>query len=127
MSQHPKFQFLTPHSREWRILRREESQRRRKIKDYDGGERLVPGKLPDPDLDRCLHNVTTLLTEREWKAFMKSKPTNVTKSTWLRAMVCESLERRRVKTAPTMPFLVALPALESAVCRAARSAADQAA
>jgi hypothetical protein len=106
---HPKFKFLTPHSPQWRVLRREEAQRRRKIRDCDGNLRLAPGKLPDPDLDRCLHNATTLLTDREWKAFEKSKPKHVTRSTWLRVMVCEYLEKRRVKTAPTMPFQVALP------------------
>ncbi|MEI9893189.1 MAG: hypothetical protein WDN28_04580 [Chthoniobacter sp.] len=108
MSQHPKFQFLTPHSKQWRVLRREESQRRRKIMGAYG-EQLVPGKLPDPHLDRSLHNCTTLLTEREFKAFMKLKPKHVTKSLWLRGMVCEFLERRRCKTAPTMPFVVAFP------------------
>jgi len=103
---HPKFKYLVPHTPAWRILRREESQRRRKIRDCDGNERLAPGPLPDPELDRCLHNLSTLLTEREFKAFMKSKPKDMTKSLWLRGMVCEFLERRRVKTAPTMPFTI---------------------
>jgi len=120
----PKFKFLTPHTPAWRVLRREESQRRRKIRDCDGNERLVPGKLPDPDLDRSLNNVSTLLTDREFTAFMKSKPKNVTKSLWLRGMVCEFLERRRVKTAPTMPFTVLSLVTQSAdaAAREARAA-----
>lgn len=107
---HPKFKFLTPHTPEWRALRREESQRRRKIRDCEGNDRLAPGRLPDPDLDRCLHNASTLLTDREFKAFMASKPKNVTKSLWLRSMVCEYLEIRRNKAAPTMPFKVEISA-----------------
>jgi len=108
MSQHPKFKFLTPHTPQWRVLRREESQRRR-IRDGDGNMRLAPGRVADPELDRCLYNVSTLLTEREYRAFMKDKPKHVTKSLWLRGMVCEFLESRRRKDLPTMPFAVVLP------------------
>jgi len=108
MSTHPKFKNLTPHSPAWRVLRRDEMQRRRKIRGADGNERLAPGRLPDPNLERCLRNLTTLITEREYKAFMRSKPKGVTVSTWVRAMICEGLERRRVKHGPTMAFSVDL-------------------
>jgi hypothetical protein len=120
----PKFKYLVPHSPAWRVLRREESQRRRKIRDYDGGERLAPGPLPDPDLDRSQNNLSTLLTDREYTAFMKSKPKGMTKSLWLRGMVCEFLERRRVKAAPTMPFTIISAVTESAdaAAREARAA-----
>lgn len=101
---HPKFKYLVPHTPAWRALRREEQQVRGKIRHWDGEERLAPGPLPNPDLDRSIHNLTTLITEREFKAFMRSKPRHVSKSLWVRNAICEFLESRRVKTAPTMPF-----------------------
>ena len=100
---HPKFKFLIPHTAPWRKLRKDEQRRRTRI-NADGLTRLVPGPLPDPDLERCQHNLSTLLTEREHKAFMKLKPKDMTKSTFLRKVLCLHLESQRRKDLPTMPF-----------------------
>lgn len=100
---HPKFQFLIPHSPEWRKLRLQEQRRRTRV-NHDGQMRLVPGPLPDPELERCLCNVSTLLTEREHKAFLKLKPKDMTKSTFVRKVLCEFLESKRAKEMPTQSF-----------------------
>ena len=100
---HPKFKFLIPHSNEWRQLRKDEQRRRRRIS-HDGQSRLMPGPVPDPDLERCLRNASTLLTEREHKELLKHKPKEMTKSQFLRKVVCIFLESRRRKDCPTMPF-----------------------
>ncbi len=100
---HPKFKFLIPHTTPWRELRKDEQTRRRRI-NADGQTRLVPGPLPNPELDRCLHNLSTLVTEKEFKAFMKHKPKDWTVSRFLRKVLCVFLEQQRRKDLPTMPF-----------------------
>ena len=87
---HPKYKFLIPHTAPWRKLRKDEQHRRTRI-NADGLTRLVPGPLPDPDLERCQLNLSTLLTEREHKAFMKLKPKDMTKSTFLRKVLAAQL------------------------------------
>jgi len=102
---HPKFQFLVPHSPQWRGLRREEQQRRRKIRDCEGNERLAPGPLPDPDLERRLINLTTAITEREWKEFRKHQRKDMTKATFARFIICQFLEAKRPKMSLTKSFV----------------------
>jgi len=101
---HPKFQFLIPHSREWRELRRDEMRRRTRI-NHDGQKRLVPGPLPNPDLERCLRPVSSVLTEREFKAFLRHKPHGWTNSKFMRAVLCHFLESHRRKDMPTQSFV----------------------
>jgi hypothetical protein len=101
---HPKFKFLIPNTTPWRKLRKDEQRRRRRV-NADGQTRLVPGPLPDPDLERCLCNTSTLLTEREHNALLKLKPKDMTKSTFLRKVVCLYLESTRRKDLPTMSFV----------------------
>jgi len=101
---HPKFKFLTPHTPAWRLLRREEQQRRT-IRDCDGRDRLAPGRIADPELERCLCNTTTILTEREHKELLKHKPCHMTKSTFVRFVLCQFLESKRPKLSLTKSFV----------------------
>jgi len=101
---HPKFKYLVPHSREWRLLRKKEQRRRARI-NHDGQSRLVPGPLPDPDLERCLHRLSTVVTDRENRAFMKLKPKDWTPSKFMRKLLCLFLEQHRRKDLPTQSFV----------------------
>jgi hypothetical protein len=58
---------------------------------------LKPGPVPDPTRDKCVCNLTTLITETEWQQFEKlrlSIPFTPTRSQFVRYLIRESLERR---------------------------------
>jgi len=93
-----------PHSKPWNKWRTNEMQRRKKIRDCDGNERLAPGKLPDPDLERCLNRWSSVITDHEHGALIRAKPHHLTKSQFIRGIICQWLEARRRKDCPTKSF-----------------------
>jgi len=95
-----------------RELRRDEMRRRTRI-NHDGQKRLVPGPLPNPDLERCLRPVSSVLTEREFKAFLRHKPHGWTNSKFMRAVLCQFLESHRRKDMPTQSFVEWMGASEA--------------
>ena len=76
------------------------------------GGRLKPGPKPNPFLDKCNHGLHTQLRGREYKAFealwKRQAPPGVTRSSFLRFLICEKLESERRKDCPSMPFSVDL-------------------
>ena len=102
---HPKFNFLIQGTKPWKDLRKEEMHLRRRRINHDGQSRLVPGPLANPDLDRSLYRISTVVTEREEKEFLKLKPKAMTNSLFLRTVLCQFLEQHRRKDLPTMSFV----------------------
>ena len=72
---------------------------------------LKRGPKPNPFLDKCEHGVLAKLTKREHDAFLKlwkRKAPKLTRSTFLRSLICEALEAERRKDCPSQSFIVDL-------------------
>jgi len=83
------------------------------------------GPKPDLSLQKCEHGLHTQLTKREYQALealRKERAPHVTRSTFLRFLISEILEKARRKDCPTMPFFVDLNSLHEA-CTLGRKAA----
>ena len=122
------YQHLVPHSPEWRKARRENLLKRKRsdrvftqkkdgeirfMRDCDGRLRLAPGPDPKPVKDCLVQTVTSMLTDREFAAFMKLKPKGMTMSAFVRLTICEKLESKRARTMPTRSFIDGLPQIEN--------------
>ena len=94
---------------------------------------LKRGPKPNPFLEKSVAGLHTQLTKREKEAFealRKRVAPHATPSVFLRYIVCETLERARLKHCPSSPFSVDLNSLEPRQMRSvgtARSAARLAA
>jgi len=111
-----------------RVRRRQAVQQRAALVDPDtapkpGPEGLKRGPKPNLFLEKCEHGLHTSLTKRERKAFQslrEAQAPHVTDSTFLRALICEALEKHRRKDLPTLPFIVDLEAVNDPRRRTAR-------
>ena len=75
---------------------------------------LPRGIKADPLRELCRHNLSTLLTDREFREFRRQRRLlgrKLTVSTVLRVMVCEYLEAHRDATVQQVPFGIDLRAL----------------
>jgi hypothetical protein len=85
---------------------------------------LKRGPKPDPNLQRCEHGLHTQLTKREYLALevlRKKLGSKVTRSTYLRHLICQVLEKERRKDCLTQPFFVDLENLHEACRRGCRT------
>ena len=121
-----------------RVRQRQNSQQRRALANPDNPPPPPPGGLkrgpkPNPFLEKSVAGLHTQLTKREKEAFdalRKRVAPHATPSVFLRFLVCQELERARLKHCPSSPFVVDLDALKPQQMRSggtARSAARLAA
>ena len=99
-----------------RVRKRQAAYQRRVLENPDSPappahDRLKPGPKPNPFLDKCEHGVLAKLTKREHDAFLKlwkRKAPKLTRSTFLRSLICETLEAERRKDCPSQTFIIDL-------------------
>jgi len=106
-----------------RLLRKQQERYERKRLQFPPPGRLPQppeggckrGPKPDPTRDKCEHGVHTQLTRRELSMFEQLRRqfgAQLTRSSFLRFVVCEFLETHRRKDCPTTPFTVDLRSVD---------------